>query len=116
MIKPLIFAVSMTAGSAALGATLYMQENPRAFTTPYLSDTPTEVAAPLRTSPPVAAWVKDVPAEPARAHKRPARRAYGRPVLRTAIAIRPCSEWRDLGPASMNTGNNAIHWVRQLCP
>lgn len=113
MIKPWIATLSLLAGAATVGVALYVQVNPRAFTT---ATEPAEDTARVTTLDEVQVLgelpVASIEIEPVHIQAMPpsvATEPVGPP-----LATRPCSDWWELGPKATSAGQGARH-VRRLC-
>jgi hypothetical protein len=116
MVKALVFGVSMAAGGVALGAVLYIQANPRAFTSSQLAHDEMETVISAPIDPLLGVVVHTAEAERSRGTK-PSRRLGRAPVARAnPISAKPCSSWRDLGPKAVAGGEDPTRRVRLLCP
>lgn len=119
MIKALVALSSISIGGTAVGAVVYMQTHPLAFT-----GTPETPAPVVDEDPPIRA-----PALPIRLAVRHEGtqvrelaavptvviRPVGVTVAASMPATRPCSEWWSLGPKAVALGTEPSHNVRALC-
>jgi hypothetical protein len=117
MLKPVVFAVSMLLGGAAVALTVSVQRDRNTLTSlpPPLLERTTEPlvkvqsALPARTAEPVV-QMDEVKISANPRIVQPA----ARPREDTSYA--PCSEWRDLGPKALADSLSADqHRVRALC-
>lgn len=116
MLKALIAVSSFSLGSAAVGAVVYMQSTPLAFTqVPETapSDDPLDVPVrppelPLRLEVRFRGIQVAEPAATQMGTALVARRGVSRPV-------RPCSAWWPLGPKAVAVGTEDSRNVRALC-
>lgn len=119
----LVFFTSSALGAASLGSTAYLAEHPRVFSpapvravaiTPIaprpLPPEPVVVAEPeLTVLPAVIITGSKAPIIPKAAAARVAKPAQSE-------VLAPCSDWRDMGPTSVNkNGDSGMHRVRTLC-
>lgn len=131
MVKPYIAMASLVGGVLCAGLAVWIETEPSALTSPE----PVPVAAPE---------VKVVPAAMAQnveenlsqgedespitldpvlitaprkvvPHPAPIQNVAPEPAPAPQMATEPCSDWRDLGPKSVDTVPGATHKVRQLC-
>src|SRR5688572_17060829 len=118
MLKPVVFAVSMLLGGAAVVFTVSAQRHPNTRTsqpTPMLERTTEplvriESALPAREDEPVVRMDEVRIAAQPRAVRRAAK-------PKENLGYEPCSEWRDLGPKALADSLSADqHRVRALCP
>jgi hypothetical protein len=118
MLKPVVFAVSMLLGGAAVMFTVSAQHRPNTRTnqpTPMLERT-TEPLVRVQSALPAQAdeLVMEMDEVSISAAPRAVRRA-AKP--KEPIGYQPCSEWRDLGPKALADSLTADqHRVRALCP
>jgi hypothetical protein len=118
MFKPVVFALSMLLGGAAVVLAVSVQRDRNTLTSlpPPLLERTTEPlvhvqsALPARAAQPVVemdeVWIRGQPRAPRPALKTRESSSYG-----------PCSEWRDLGPKALADSLSADqHRVRALCP
>lgn len=131
MVKPYIAVASLVGGILSAGLAIWIAVEPSALTSPEaiqatVPDVPVIPAAaaqnteadlslpmdgnvitvdPMLIVGPQKAFPKPVP-EPALAPE---------PTPAPQLATEPCSDWRELGPKSVETVPGAMHKVRQLC-
>ena len=131
MVKPYIAMASLVGGILSAGLAIWIQAQPSALTSPE----PVQVTAPeVEVVPALTAQnVEESAAAPAEAGVimidpvliTAPRKAAPKPALAPAaapeqtpepqMATEPCSDWRELGPKSVDTAPGAMHKVRQLC-
>lgn len=131
MVKPYIAMASLVGGILSAGLAIWIQAEPSALTSPE----PVQATAPeIEVVPALAAQnVEESTAAPAEAGVimidpvliTGPRKAAPKPASAPAVvpepspapqmATEPCSDWRELGPKSVDTVPGAMHKVRQLC-
>lgn len=126
--KPIIAMASMALGSASIGTLIYLGSNPNALLSKLpparsdvalLSVTPTPTPTPRRTEAPEQKPVIKV--THFRAQVRSVPRVQSKDASSSSPSEEPtlvaCSDWRALGPASIEAGvGSGEHQVKLLCP
>ena len=115
MLKPVVFAVSMLLGGAAVAFTVSVQHRPNTRTsqpTPVLERT-TEPLVRVQSALPTRVDLMEMEEVRISAEPRAMRRAT---KPREPTGYEPCSEWRDLGPKALaDSLSSDQHRVRALC-
>ena len=127
LVAKAVFLASSALGVASLGSTAYLVAHPRAFAAPPRVISPEPITAPIaaRPLPPAPTAVPDpevmelqpVTITGSKAPLIPRHTPRPAKTMNAKEGMNPCSEWRDMGPSSVKSGQTAgQHRVRTLCP
>jgi hypothetical protein len=118
MLKPVVFAVSMLLGGAAVVFTVSAQHRPNtriSQPTPMLERT-TEPLVRVQSALPAPADEPAMEMDEVRISAAP-RVIRGATKAKDPLGYQPCSEWRGLGPKALaDSLSTEQHRVRALCP